>query len=1355
MRNFPTVHCHPSSLDSGSTPETFAEREVELGTGVITCTDHGSLAACRKIYDLGKENGLVPVLGLEAYLRDDGCNILTEAGYPKNERGAFIGAPKYMHVTLGFQDQAAYECAIRLLSNADERLDDTLLTLEPDDRKHGSERKPLFKWADFEELGAHNTTITSGCMIGAVQRHLLDNNDGPTAIKYFEKLKGLTKPGNFYVELNPHDTSKNWASGIFVTIADGTRQKFHAKKWLMTNVGEIQAKALAKVWGSEACEHRVLKAIKNYSTWTEMPEVEILKVEHIEDYLDNEPCNWAPNGDYQAGLNRYMRLLARRYNVPIVVGDDSHYAKPEESIVQDVRLAQSGTWRFYGSYERKSSADAFTHFSHTLGTTEAEFEGWVDNAYAWADKFKGFVFDSPVSLPTKFYEASYELRPWYKPGDHDNSLRYVFELIKKHGRMSWNKPEYAARLKAEIALLHNNGTIDLLPYFLIDEEICAYYESLKLLTGPGRGSAAGLLLTYLLGITHVDPLRYELSMDRFITKDRIQSGKLPDIDQDLPKAHRRLLIDPKTGWLKKRFGDHYAKISVDTKLKLRSAVLDVARARRRFIDPQIAAWTKKFIEAPQGVDDFDFVMGYESDGEGHVQGSIEYDPALRQYVAAYPEDWSVVQRCLGLTRQKGQHACAFVIANRPIHEFIPLTTVSGDRVTAYTATSVEAVGGLKMDFLGLGALNDLGDAINLIQARSGVTVPEQTILGGVRVPGHRLVTHQGKLLDIWDLPEDQAVFEDVALGRTETVFQYNTPGAVQWLQQFAYRKPSGTFAIDSIESMGAFTALDRPGPLDMMVPNPDSDDQQHNLLVEYARRARGAEPSTGILPIFDQFIPETYGVMVYQEQLQRMYQQLTGCSGADAEEFRSNVAKKKKSKIEKAYGPFIEKASQQIGKENAEASWAFFLTWAKYGFNKSHSTCYAVIGYACAYLKHHFPLEWWTAVLRNADKKEVNEKFWRYCGKLIDLPDVKKSTSNFEINKDERIQAPLNLLHGIGEIADKQLNAGAPYTDIDDFCRKIEKHKIDTGEWTTKTVTKKVCAIDPATKKRRKDDEGNFVKEDRTEVKKTFKKGRSALHRGIVQTLIMSGAMDSLFPLDTTLSHQLTEFERALVDSEHESALKLATELGAVRLPKKKKQAAVDPATWNIGPVKRYQVKKGILPAFSTDLVPLISIDPPRGFVNDEAGPRIRWRPPRSSRFFDVDVVSAATVESLASRSLDEDETITVAVAAYVDDTRTWSFGEESREACELQLDVEGARFKFIRWAGKAIKLPPIFKEALKGAIVIAVLNKWSSDRPFGIEDIIVVVPPVGQEPEPPEEEENPDSADEGESEDSTTTPTP
>lgn len=528
MKQFATPHSHPKSLDSGSTPEAMAKREVELGSGTLTCTDHGTLAAAVETYQLGKKYNLTPIIGLEGYFRDDNCPILGKLGIPRTDtipKGvdrdrwaaqhpdgqSYFDYLKYMHITLHAMDYDGYLCMVRLLSRADERAE-----------RHGSELKPLFDWSSIEELASHNITATSSCLVGMVQRHLLDPNQNTDAAKaYFERLNHLFK-GRFYVECFPHVCSHNFEKKVYLTVeVDGKqeRQAYYFGKKFRTNAGEkdgISAEDLANRFDPE--KHRELLEVMHYRKWTPLG-YKLIGVEKREGFLQNECTAMAPEGDIQWGANIFVAGMAKKHNVPVLISDDSHFAHPEEKIVQDVRLAQMGDFRFWGSYHRQSSEEAWTYFRDKMKVPQATFEQWVENTQDWASRFKDFKFDTTVSLPTKFFPA--------------DTLSHLKKLIKEHGRMKM-EPQYMARLKAEIDLLHKNGTIDLLPYFFLGEETCRVYSNQNKLTGPGRGSAAGLLLTYLLGITHVDPLQYDLSMERFLTLDRIKSKAMPDIDFDFP-----------------------------------------------------------------------------------------------------------------------------------------------------------------------------------------------------------------------------------------------------------------------------------------------------------------------------------------------------------------------------------------------------------------------------------------------------------------------------------------------------------------------------------------------------------------------------------------------------------------------------------------------------------------------------------------------------------------------------------------------------------------------------------------------------------------------------------------------------
>lgn len=537
FKQFITPHSHPQSLDSASTPEAFAKREVELGGAALTCTDHGSLSAVYKIYELAKKNNLTPVLGTESYFRSDDCPILTKFGIPKTNTvprgsdaekwakdhpdGSFVEHLKYLHATIGFRDFKAYKVGVRLLSKADARAE-----------QHGSERKPIWGWPEIEELAAHNVTIGSGCIVGMVSRHLL-NSDVPKDIKvgiataYFERLHHLFKD-RFFVEVFPHECTHEFTKGVFIDVEkdDGTKEtiRYYFDKTIRTDAGTSTAEALADKYDPN--KHKFLVSVCNYRVWTDFEKpLKILAVKKVEGFIQNECAPWAPGGDLQYGANVFAMEMAKRYNVPILCSGDEHFAEPKHKLVQDVRLAQMGNWRFYNSYHRMASSEAYAHFKKVHNTSEKEFEGWIDNSYAWLDGFKGFVFDNTPQLPTKFF-----------PKD---SLAYTKELINKHGRMK-NDPVYLDRLKKEIDILHKNGKIDLLPYFFIDEEICRVYRNQGSITSPGRGSGGGLLLAYLMSITHLDPIKENLSLERFINKARIEANSLPDLDQDLP--HRDLLV---------------------------------------------------------------------------------------------------------------------------------------------------------------------------------------------------------------------------------------------------------------------------------------------------------------------------------------------------------------------------------------------------------------------------------------------------------------------------------------------------------------------------------------------------------------------------------------------------------------------------------------------------------------------------------------------------------------------------------------------------------------------------------------------------------------------------------------------
>ena len=1304
MRNYCEFHCHPASFDSASTPEAMIQKEIELGTGYITTTDHGSVGAVRQIYDLcrGKFKGQVKIIpGIEAYFRSDSCGILTEAGVSKGEDGTFRDHLKYMHVTLHAQDQEAFETIIKRLSKADLRAE-----------QHGSERKPLFDWDDLEEIGSKNVTAGSSCLIGMCGRHLLEHNDYYSAVKYYEKLRGLVKPGNFLVELMPHVCDANYTQGCFFEFSDGTKERL--PDWKKITVSDIRgnskvctAKALSEDFLRNPKSVYILSAVMTNRKMTDREPKAVSSCVYKEGPIPNECTPLAPNGDVQLGVNKFVLEMARRYGDKVVVSGDSHMASKEDKVVQDVRLG--GNWKFLTTYSRQSSAESFEYFKHHMGVSEAEFEGFVENSYAWASTFDNFTLKTTQTLPTKFYP--------------EDTLNHTLNLIEKHGRMDWSKPEYVARLKSEIELLNQNGVIDLLPYFMPFEEISDLYTRNSRLCGVGRGSAAGLLINYLLNVTHADPLRYKLSQDRFLTKTRIESGKFPDIDFDTPD--RDLLVDPEDstkGWLADRFGDCQAQLSTDTSLKLKSSILDVFRAKRGDIPPEIKKFCSELPTPPMGIDDKEFVLGYSGGDGSWVPGLLETNKKLQEFVLQYPEEWEVATRCLKLTRQKSRHASAWAVMNAPISDTIPMTTVGGSRCTAYTAAAVEASGALKMDFLIVKSLKDIEDCIKLVQDRNpsgidwkisrlAILKEEEApsmVLDGKNVPYIRCVPNGGQFYDIWDLPNDTAVFNDICEGNTQTVFQLHTPAARQWLKYFnavKYNAPDGTIhkTIDSIEDISIFTALDRPGPLDYFVD--DGNGGKHNMLVEYARRAQGLPPNLGHLPILMELLPETLGILTYQEQIQRIFQTLGDTTGAEADEFRVHISKKQLAKVIKDKEVFIKGAYPKLGEEVAEKLWASMETFAGYAFNLSHSISYSLTAYACAYLKHHYPLEWWTSVLKNADRNKINEKFWAYCGKMVDFPDISLSTSDFYI-KGDKIQAPLWLLKGIGDKAQEQLTQLGPFSSVRDLCDKVEAWRLANAKSVTKTVVDKKTGGE-------------------TQVQ-GLKLATTALNSRVISTLIISGAMDSLFPDKSMSSGQkLALYEETKDLSSDETAFKVTGKV------KKKKKTPVYEVP-EISPIHQYQMKKEILPAISEDIRQLVKPELPGKYITYNNQESIHHKPIDSRYgYLDYPVIDGKTLAEL-NEGVPE-ETI-CAVAGYVSESRVWSFKDkkegpnqgQTKTACELTIDSDGTIIKAIKWGGEH-GLGLVFEKDLVSSVVVCCLRKRPG-KGFGIEDVLVVAHPLTKE---------------------------
>jgi DNA polymerase III alpha subunit len=457
-----------------------------------------------------------------------------------------------------------------------------------------------------------------------------------------------------------------------------------------------------------------------------------------------------------------------------------------------------------------------------------------------------------------------------------------------------------------------------------------------------------------------------------------------------------------------------------------------------------------------------------------------------------------------------------------------------------------------------------------------------------------------------------------------------------------------------------------------MVENPEQPSVKHNLLVEYARRVRGLPGSKDILPLFNELLPETYGLIVFQEGLQKVYQNLTGCTGAEAEAFRRLSAKKKPEEMVALYQFFMDTAGQKVGLDAAKQIWSGLLEFSAYSFNMAHSVGYVVIGYACAWLKHHYPLEWWSAVLTNATKDEINEKFLPYVRDIVDLPDIKLSDTTWKI-VNGRLRAPIGLCYGIGETAQAQINKYAPYESKEDFCAKIVQHRKDTA-----------------------DGEGN--------------PGRSAITAGTMYVLFVSGIMDSLFDPTLSINERMKEFEDLVKKFSKEVKLKYS-----------KKKADYE----TLDAIGRYQTKKNVLPAYSEDLS-LITTD---STIEDKEG-KLYYKSTSWSRLERAEVESLERVVGFDTlKAIDTAVEMPqcgyqCAIVGYVENKETFSYKEKTRTAKKFLIDSCGFKAWMVYWPDSDGMFPKEVESLEEGSVIVGLIAKTDLTKGFSFRNLKVLRTP-------------------------------
>lgn len=845
-------HTHVESSLTGSPLSAMIKQAVDLERKYFSYTDLGHLGSALKTYGLAKKAGLKPVLGLEFFFKDAKCSIVT--GTPADRCRYFNGA---IYATT----QKAYQELCRVASKTDLP---KIQVLE--------EEQNLWGWNEIEHLSRFDTQfVLSGphCMVGKAFLA-----DGPTvAEKVLLKLRGYFQE-RLSLALVCEPWAKKHSAVIKIEYTDLSHDSLLTSDTVTTDKArKIKASDLITRSGHNEIKSKVTNGV--YSDVNKR----IQNVTEHKGFLPL-PC------DVTLEINKFFLEMSKKHGIRALASDYAFYATTADHAVQ--KMVTEGQNQLKSDLCMKSHQDLVNYLVNTLKLVNTEAEQIIANSDTWAKNFDNFELKYEIRLPDSGAVPA---------------LQQCMDLVKKNGRMKWDNAEYVSRLREEIQVIVYNGQKDLSGYFLPIADVISHYKENGKLVGASRGSAGGSLLCYLMGITNLDPILYNLSFPRFLSLDRIKNGDYPDVDTDM--GDRTLLVgeDGKSGYLYNRWGNKAAQVSTRHMIRLKSAVKDANRyLNNGSVEKEIEVFSKSLPDAPQGIPDKDFVFGYEDSDGNHVPGLIEIHEGLKTYADKRPKEWDIVQKSLGVVRAKSKHASAFSISDVPLLDLLP---IKDGHITQYEAKQVETCGILKYDFLTVSNIKDIEVCLKIINKKN------------VESPTIGYFTHSGKLEYIWDLPNDSEAFKSCWNGETETLFQINTKSMIPFVKDILPQ---------SVEDLSVILALVRPGPMDFT-----DEVTGRSMAEEYVYRRQG-KSQPDLKELYD-LIPETYGIIVFQEQSIKISKELGGMAPADAEKLRRLFSKKLKKEAGEMKPVFMATAIPKIGYEKANKIWDMMETSSRYSFN--------------------------------------------------------------------------------------------------------------------------------------------------------------------------------------------------------------------------------------------------------------------------------------------------------------------------------------------------------------------------------------------------------------------------------------
>lgn len=950
MNNFVHLHVHSqySLLDGQASIPNLVDKAYADGMRAIALTDHGAMFGIKEFYN-----------------------------YVKKKNSKVDGAIKELKAELKKLEEAS--ATSQEIDNINQRI-----------KEEESKRfKPI--------LGCE-------CYVARRGRHLKEGKPDMSGWHLIILAKNLTGYKNL-IKMVSH----SWTEGYYMRprIDKELLEKYHEGLIVCSAClgGEIPKKIT--LGDIEAAEEAVLW-FKNIFGDDYYLELQRHKTTRPDSNLEAYPL--------QQKVNTELLRIGEKYNIKVIATNDVHFVNEEDADAHD-RLICLSTGKDLDDPKRmRYTKQEWLKTTAEMNTVFSDVPHVLSNTLEIAEKVEYYSIDSDALMPFFIIDESFGTEESYKQkyteedlikefgekayhrlGGYNKVIRikleadYLFHLTmigadKRYGKD--RDEELEERIKFELETMKTMGFPG---YFLIVQDFIAAARDMGVAVGPGRGSAAGSVVAFCLGITDIDPIKYDLLFERFLNPDRIS---MPDIDIDFDDDGRGKVLD----WVTQKYGkERVAHIITYGTMATKSAIKDVARVQKLPLSDSNRL--AKYV--PDRIPDKKKVT---------LKDAIEYVPELKEAANSYDvitrDTLKYAQMLEGNVRNTGVHACGIIIGQQDISDVVPVSTAEDKEtgemmlVTQYEGSVIEETGLIKMDFLGLKTLSIIKEALDNIKDTTGEDI------------------------DISQISlEDPKTYQLYSDGRTTGTFQFESSGMQKYLKELQPTK---------FEDLIAMNALYRPGPMD--------------YIPSFIARKHGREEIKYDIPVMERYLKDTYGITVYQEQVMLLSRLLADFTRGQSDELRKAMGKKLIDKMMALKEKFLAGGMKNgHDKKTLEKIWADWEKFASYAFNKSHATCYSWVAYQTAWLKANYPSEYMAAVLsRNLSNITEITKFMDECkamGINVLGPDVNESMLKFSVNKEGHIRFGMAAIKGVGEsavnnIIEERIKNG-PYKNIFDFVERV------------------------------------------------------------------------------------------------------------------------------------------------------------------------------------------------------------------------------------------------------------------------------------------------------------------------------